>query len=99
MNAISHNINDETIEAKVRWFRALPLSERMEMLCNFTDLALESISILSDRGRARNQRTLASIVSSLILWDISFILNTYQIFNIFSTYDFAFMVYFSSFFK
>ena len=40
MNAISHDMNDETIEAKVRWFRALPLSERMEMLCNFTDLAL-----------------------------------------------------------
>lgn len=25
----------------VRWFRAFPLSERMEILCNFTDLALE----------------------------------------------------------
>jgi hypothetical protein len=41
MKQISHNINDESIEAKVRWFRTLPLSERMEMLCNFTDLALE----------------------------------------------------------
>ena len=41
MKEISHNFTDETIEAKVRWFRTLPLSERMEMLCNFTDLALE----------------------------------------------------------
>jgi hypothetical protein len=41
MIQISHNINDESIEAKVLWFRALPVSERMEMLCNFTDLALE----------------------------------------------------------
>ena len=41
MNQISHDIKDETIESKARWFRALPLSERMEMLCNFTDLALE----------------------------------------------------------
>ena len=41
MNKISHDINDESIEAKVRWFRSLPLSERMEMLCNYTDLALE----------------------------------------------------------
>ena len=41
MKEISHDINDESIEAKVRWFRALPLSERMEMLCNYTDLALE----------------------------------------------------------
>lgn len=41
MKQISHNINDESIEEKVLWFRSLPISERMEMLCNFTDLALE----------------------------------------------------------
>ena len=41
MKRISHDINDESIEAKVRWFRALPLLERMDMLCYFTDLALE----------------------------------------------------------
>jgi hypothetical protein len=37
---ISHNRSDETIEAKVQWFRSLTLSDRMELLCNFTDLAL-----------------------------------------------------------
>jgi hypothetical protein len=37
---ISHNRSDETIEAKVKWFRSLSLSERMDLLCNFTDLAL-----------------------------------------------------------
>ncbi len=37
---ISHNRSDETIEAKVEWFRSLSLSERMDLLCNFTDLAL-----------------------------------------------------------
>ena len=37
---ISHNRSDETIEAKVQWFRSLTLSDRMEILCNFTDLAL-----------------------------------------------------------
>ena len=41
MNKISHDIEEETIEAKVRWFRSLPLTQRMEMLCSFTDLALE----------------------------------------------------------
>ena len=30
----------ETIEAKVEWFRSLSLSERMDLLCNITDLAL-----------------------------------------------------------
>jgi hypothetical protein len=28
------------MEAKARWFASLPLSERMDMLCDFTDLAL-----------------------------------------------------------
>ena len=41
MKQISHDINDESIKAKALWFRALPISERMDMLCNFTDLALE----------------------------------------------------------
>lgn len=41
MNAkISHSRSDETIEAKVAWFRSLSLPERMDLLCNFTDLAL-----------------------------------------------------------
>jgi len=37
---VSHSRSDETIEAKVQWFRSLSLSERMDLLCNFTDLAL-----------------------------------------------------------
>ena len=37
---ISHDRKDETIEAKTRWFRSIPLSERMELFCSFTDLAL-----------------------------------------------------------
>ncbi len=37
---ILHTREDEAIEAKTRWFRSLSLSERMEILCTFTDLAL-----------------------------------------------------------
>ena len=37
---ISHKRDEETIEAKTRWYRSLTLSERMEILCSFTDLAL-----------------------------------------------------------
>jgi hypothetical protein len=39
-NVISHNREDESLEAKARWFGSLSLSERMEMLCEFTDLVL-----------------------------------------------------------
>jgi len=38
--AISHDRRDETPEAKARWFQSLSLSERMDLLCFFTDLIL-----------------------------------------------------------
>lgn len=37
---ISHSWKEEEPEAKARWFQSLTISERMEMLCNFTDLIL-----------------------------------------------------------
>ncbi len=38
--AISHDRNEETPEAKARWFQSLSLSERIDLLCLFTDLIL-----------------------------------------------------------
>ncbi len=38
---VSHDREEESIESKARWFQSLSLSERMELLCSFTDLALE----------------------------------------------------------
>jgi hypothetical protein len=41
MNAtVTHDRTEETIEAKVLWFRSLTLTERMEMLCVFTEMLL-----------------------------------------------------------
>ena len=37
---ISYDRKEESPEAKARWFGSLPTSERMEILCAFTDLAL-----------------------------------------------------------
>jgi hypothetical protein len=39
---ISHDRQEETIEAKARWFQSLSLAERMDLLCFFTDLILEN---------------------------------------------------------
>ena len=39
---ISHNREDESIEAKAKWFRELSLEERMELLCFYTNLILEN---------------------------------------------------------
>ncbi len=37
---ISHTFEDETLEAKTRWFKTLSRKERLEMLGWFTDFAL-----------------------------------------------------------
>ena len=37
---ITHDRQEESIEAKARWFQSLSLEERMDMLCWFTDLML-----------------------------------------------------------
>jgi len=41
MNKISNDMKNETIEAKVRWFRSLSPAERMDIICNFKGLDLE----------------------------------------------------------
>jgi hypothetical protein len=61
---ISHNRNDETIEAKVKWFRTLKLSERMEMLCAFTDFALELNPQLPDKKYAQQAKRRIQILSA-----------------------------------
>jgi len=40
------------MEAKTRWFSSLPMAERMEMLCAFTDLALTANPDLGEKKRA-----------------------------------------------
>ncbi|MGB2806608.1 MAG: hypothetical protein WBC22_02625 [Sedimentisphaerales bacterium] len=47
---IGHDRNQESIEAKARWFRSLSLADRMEVFCSFTDLALSVNPELKDRN-------------------------------------------------
>ena len=41
-NNVSHDRQEETLEAKARWFQSLSLSERMDLLCFYTDLILSN---------------------------------------------------------
>lgn len=61
---ISHDRQDETIEAKVRWFRSLSLSERMEMLCSFTDLALTLNPELLEHKHAQQVKGRIQVLST-----------------------------------
>jgi len=48
MESVSHDIQEKTIEAKARWFQSLPISERIEIFCAFTDLILEINPTIAD---------------------------------------------------
>jgi len=49
---VSHDRADESPEAKARWFQSLPLSERMEIFCEFTELALALNPSLAEKKDA-----------------------------------------------
>ena len=60
---ISHDRQDERIEAKALWFRSLPLAERMEMLCAFTDLALSINPELAEKKDAQPAKGRVQVLS------------------------------------
>jgi hypothetical protein len=51
---VSHDRTDESIEAKARWFQSLSLEERMNLLCEFTDMVLENNPKVAEVGRAQS---------------------------------------------
>jgi hypothetical protein len=51
--SISHNWEEETPEAKTRWFRSLGMEDRMRMLCDLTDLALSINPHLPEKKHAK----------------------------------------------
>jgi len=50
--SISHDWSEETPEAKARWFQSLSLEERMQVICEFTDLVLTVNPDLPRKKRA-----------------------------------------------
>lgn len=61
---VSHDRREETPEAKARWFRSLPMSERMDMLCMFTDLALTVNPTLQERKDAQPPARRFQVISA-----------------------------------
>jgi hypothetical protein len=49
---IGHDRQQESMEAKTRWFKSLSLAERMDVFCSFVDLALSANPHLKDRTHA-----------------------------------------------
>ena len=61
---ISHSREEETIEAKVAWYQSLTLSERMDVFCEFTDLALELNPTLPDTKDAQQTQGRVRVLSA-----------------------------------
>jgi len=51
INPVSHEFAEESQEAKARWFQSLTLQERMDLLCEFTDMILGVNPRIVDRKR------------------------------------------------
>ncbi len=62
--SVSHDRREETPEAKALWFRSLAMSERMEMLCAFTDLALTVNPALQERKDAQQVTGRIQVISA-----------------------------------
>lgn len=60
---ISHDFTDESLDAKARWFQTLTLSERMDLLCELTDLVLENNPNVVKVGRAQSSTERLQILS------------------------------------
>ena len=52
MPYVSHDRQEETPEAKARWFQSLSLTERMDLLCWFTDMILTANPRLMEEKHA-----------------------------------------------
>jgi len=50
--SVSHDIRDESMEAKARWFQPLSLEERMDVFVAFTNLILKTIPTCEEKASA-----------------------------------------------
>jgi hypothetical protein len=62
--AVSHERQEETPEAKTRWFCSLRMADRMQMLCDLTDLALSVNPSLPEKKRAQSTSGRIQVISA-----------------------------------
>ena len=62
---ISHDRAEETAEAKALWFQSLSLEERMDLLCELTNLILEANpKVLEKKAHARSSAGRVRVLSA-----------------------------------
>jgi hypothetical protein len=63
--AISHNRQEETPEAKARWFQSLTLTQRMDLLCMYTEFMLAANPSLMEKRDAEPIEGRIRVLSAL----------------------------------
>jgi len=61
---ISHDWNDETPEAKARWFASLTMAERMQIFCDITDMALFVNPSLMEKDHVESPTRRIQVISA-----------------------------------
>ena len=62
--SVSYSRDDESDEAKARWFQSLTLQERMELFSSLTDMILENNPRILERKRHAKPITRSFLVLS-----------------------------------
>jgi hypothetical protein len=62
--SVSHEWEEETPEAKTRWFRSLSMADRMQVFCDLTDLALSANPSLPEKNRAKPLTGRVQVISA-----------------------------------
>jgi hypothetical protein len=61
--SVSHDLRDESLQAKARWFQSLSLEDRMEVFVAFTNLILENNPDIVKQKYVRPASELVRIIS------------------------------------
>jgi hypothetical protein len=61
--SVSHRREEETPEAKARWFQSLSVTERLDLFCSMTDLALRVNPRLGDQKCAEPAEGRIQVIS------------------------------------
>ena len=61
---VSHSLLDESLLAKAQWFKSLTLQDRMDYLCDFTDLVLENRPSMKELSIAQSTSQRVRVLSA-----------------------------------
>jgi len=72
-DSISHDRNEESMEAKARWFQSLSIEQRAENLCKFTDLISAVNPKILDKKEVKHIEERIQVLSKgdLIAWKMA----------------------------